>query len=154
VVYLVKNPSGKEHAQAEGSIRNKQHAKDEFGFKINHPSPDELVDIVTVKGAYKKLPPNDYEVRILRVYPDKGFMPVGREVEFDELHKTWQIRNCDIGGQSRDDRALVVAIVGKSGLALFKYFRAAAATHNELVKAYKEATQKSDARYLPLIYDV
>ena len=121
-----------------------------YGITITSPRPNAQVDRVDVTGEIKRQPPDGYKLMILRIHPDSqgGFVPL-KEVKFIDK-KRWVAEQCDIGGKTGDARALGVYLVGKSGQALFGYFRDAADVHNPM-KIELEAFSKREQKFLPLI---
>ena len=106
-----------------------------YGIAITLPKPGNSPGRVDVHGTFKKKPPEGYVLRVLRVYPNEEHIPLGH-AKFDERKGTWEVLNCDIGGEPGDPRDLVAALVGPSGSALFEYFDHAAALHNTTLRQY------------------
>lgn len=110
-----------------------------YGLKITYPEAGDNLDrVVPVRGTFKTLPPNGYEVRLLRIYPKSdAYYPMGH-ASFKLPEKTWEAPDCDLGGDASDVRIIGLYIVGPSGIVLLEYFKLAESAHratrNELVK--------------------
>lgn len=87
----------------------------DFCIKITSPDHEEGINgKVKVKGTYEKRWPDNYNLRVLRGYPQGGFVP-NSSVTCDHTTKTWVAQDFDIGGDSGDARRIEVWLVGQDG---------------------------------------
>jgi hypothetical protein len=120
-----------------------------YGIRITSPTGADPVDVVDVNGTFQLIPPG-YELRTLRYYPrTNGFIPHGA-VATDGLEKTWRVSGFDVGGQSGEERGIVIVLAGSGAKMLLDYWVQAHTALSEVQKALREATGKY-GRWLPEI---
>ena len=117
--------------------------KEACGIAITSPREGEHIGIVNVEGTIKKKLPARYTLETLRMYPEGGFVPMGR-AEPDYKAGTWRAHGCNIGGVSGNARIIGAYLVGPSGRTLFKYYDQA----NDVLKIARRLAKRDDI-YLP-----
>jgi hypothetical protein len=122
-----------------------------YGLKITYPEAgDELDRHVNIRGTFKKRPPEGYDVRLLRLYPKSGaYYPMGH-ASFSSSEKTWEAPECDLGGDSRDNRIIGLYLVGPSGKILLEYFKLAEGAHRDTRNELEKLGGKAIG-FLPLL---
>jgi hypothetical protein len=114
-----------------------------FGIKITYPVEGEKVERTSVRGTIKRQIPKDYVLKVLRVYTDHGFVPVGEAII--SLEKgTWEAHGCHVGGKPGEPRWLAACLVGPGGMALFDYHQRAALAHNPVRDRLQDLTKKEE----------
>jgi hypothetical protein len=99
---------------------------EQYNFKIIHPQNGQPVEVsdqhFDVRGTYDKKPPDGYSIEIIEFDPAKkdNYRPRRPAVLEDE--KNLRARRIWGGDQDGAERTIGVALVGKSGKALFDYF--------------------------------
>jgi hypothetical protein len=124
----------------EQRSRERIPKRETYDVKIQYPTPGAEVYKVDVVGTIKKSKlPEDYELRVFRLYPQNGgFVPIGEVTISDD--GTWKAMQCNIGGEKGNDRGIGIYLVGSSGRALLNYFVLATAKHNELMSSAPSST--------------
>ncbi|PPA04605.1 hypothetical protein C4E44_08090 [Pseudomonas sp. MWU12-2312b] len=110
-----------------------------LGVKIVHPENNSVISGRTgIRGTLKQALPRGYELRILRGYPDGGFVPSSQTV-VDEEAKTWFVQDFDIGGEAKDKRTIEAWIVGSDGAVLLDTWLAANGVHGMAARQLERA---------------
>jgi len=130
-----------------------------LGIKIDHPESNATITgKVDVKGTIARPLPNGYELRILRGYPQGGFVPNAQSL-CDHDKKTWLVQQFDIGGAKDESRTIEAWLVGPDGRLLLDTWLAAHEVHrgtisqvekfapNERVTWLKPITQGTSDMY-------
>lgn len=121
-----------------------------FEIRITSPAANQAVDIITVEGTYKELPP-DYELRTLRYYPDQhGFVPHGNVV-INRVQRTWKVNRFDVGGDPGDARGVEIALIGRNAKILLDYWMRAHEVHSIVMEKLSEPEKRG--KWLPAIKD-
>jgi len=120
-----------------------------YGIKIQSPAAGAWVHVVDVSGSMEKATlPENYSLRVFRMYPEGGFIPMG-EAHIDAETLTWKAERCDIAGKPRNQRSIAVFLVGPAGAALLDYHVKATQTHRATLEQLKQCGKTGD--YLPPI---
>jgi len=120
-----------------------------YGIKITSPAEGDHVDQLTVRGLIKKELPTGYVLKVLRFYPNNGYVPlVDAVVSIDK--GTWEASGCSTGGNPGDTRYFTAHLVGPGGIELLSYYRTASNKHNAMRDRLMKLT-KTNEEYLPLI---
>jgi hypothetical protein len=122
-----------------------------YGIHISAPDGVSPVDVLDVHGAYEIIPPG-FDLRTLRYYPlQNGFIPHG-SVAIDRATKTWRVNRFDVGGESGEDRGIVIALAGPGARILLDYWLQAHTAHAQVQEALHTATG-THGSWLPPITD-
>ena len=130
-------------------------------IKITSPTPNSEATRVDVFGTVEGTIPKGYVLRLMRVYGNERFTPVGPkriEVKAGE----WVAQDCELGGKPGEKRYFAAYLVGPSGEALLAYHNEASSTHQRTLSqlrtlskaAVKEKSLQAatpEPEYLPAI---
>lgn len=119
-----------------------------FGITIRSPIEGTEVSGKThVNGDYKKKWPNNYELVLLRGYPQGGFVP-NSAVTCDPEKKSWMAQDFDIGGASGNARRIEAWLIGQDGRVLLDNW----AENHKVVRDLNDAVGSGEkAQWLPPI---
>ena len=118
-------------------------------IKITYPNAGIVGDPIDVGGTIKKMPPDGYELWVLKIYSNDKFTPV-RKATIDIENNAWVAHSCSVGGKPGETRDLGAYLVGPSGAALINYYRSAADLHKQTMEQLR-ASSGNQADYLPAI---
>jgi hypothetical protein len=122
-----------------------------YGIKITLPRENDEVNIVDVRGTIKQALPENYTLRLCRIYPGSVKMtPIGKAT-IDLSAGEWVADNCNVGGKSGDKRSIAAFIVGPSGAALIEYHDNAGKIHRKTMLELEQLTKKQRDDWLPAI---
>jgi hypothetical protein len=121
-----------------------------YGIKITSVRDNDRLDKkASFRGSFSKTPPQDYEIFIVRIYPNDGsYYPM--HTASINSDKTWQTIDCDLGGNPGDTRIIAVCLAGVSSRAFFDYFKMAEASHGKALDLMRKANVTGGG-YLPVI---
>jgi len=122
-----------------------------YRIEINYPTKNDEVDTFDVKGTIKKALPENYTLRVLRVYSENRVAPTGGEGWVDPEKGIWEVTGCNMGTIARkgEQRDFAVYLVGPSGKALLDYFGDAGRVHKLAMDKLQKAGIETE--YLPAI---
>jgi hypothetical protein len=122
-----------------------------FGIKITYPREGDEVNTVDVRGTIKQALPENYTLRLFRVYPGSARMtPIGKAT-IDLSAGEWTADHCNVGGKSGDKRSIAAFIAGPSGAALIQYHDDAGRIHRKTMLELEQLTNKQRDDWLPAI---
>ena len=121
-----------------------------YDIKITSARDNDFLDKkVPFRGTFSKAPPKDYEIYVIRIYPnDDSYYPM-RTASMNAA-KTWEATDCDLGGNPNDTRIVAVCLGGLSTRAFFDYFKMAEKSHGRTLDLLHKANVMG-GDYLPLI---
>ncbi len=120
-----------------------------YGITITSPQDGDHVNHLTVRGSIKKALPKGFVLKVLRFYPNNGYVPLSTAVVSVEKG-TWEAANCSTGGNPGDTRYLTAYLIGPAGNVLLDYYREASNLHNPMREQLMKLTNLP-AEFLPLI---
>lgn len=118
-----------------------------YGISITSPTRGAQIKRTNVTGTIRKLPPKEYKLWILRIYPTDEYQPL-RKISLNKGQKDWEARDCDIGGKPGESRRLGACLIGPTSQILFEYFLFATDRHNRMMDELNVPQDKKD-RWLP-----
>jgi hypothetical protein len=93
-----------------------------YGIMIDSPRPGSVMDgTFTVSGTYRSLPPADSLILIDEATDQKNYWPSSYPIQINQTLQTWS-GEFYLGGNSGDKANVNIALVGKSGRALYEYY--------------------------------
>jgi hypothetical protein len=100
-----------------------------FGIRIDQPDNNALVTGKTkIEGSIARPLPEGYELRIMRGYPEGGFVP-STQTLCNHNTQRWLVQEFDIGGKKGDARTIEAWMVGPDGRLLLDTWLAAQRVH-------------------------
>ena len=121
----------------------------DYGIRITYPRAGDEVETVDVQGTITRDLAAGYCLRVFRVYPDHGLVPLTM-AKIDMATKSWVANRCHIGGRKGEMRAFAAYIVGESGEALVAFHDVAVNIHSETMEQAR-AAKGAVPKYLPPI---
>jgi hypothetical protein len=135
---------------AYAAIRDREPRRP-HGIKITFPIQGQLVDRVNVQGSMARRPPKRYALWVVRIYRGGDLVPL-RKASLQVNQRKWEAKECDVGGETGQERTLGVFLVGPSTQKFFEYFKSAAERHNYWMDKLN-VPKGEPQRYLPAIED-
>ena len=121
-----------------------------YGIKIATPHEQDEINTVDVRGVIKSPLPDDYSLRVFRIYPGSERMtPIGKAT-IDNAAGTWVAENCNAGGKTGDKRSIAAFLVGAAGVALIDYHNDAARVHHK-TRDQLRAANGTEGDFLPAL---
>jgi hypothetical protein len=120
-------------------VQQKPRSSGPYGISITNPKSGSVRETEDVRGSIKKRPPNDYQLWLLRFYPDGRYVPI-QEVQLRDRADEWEVKDCDVGGKgkSNDKRTLAAYLVGPYTQELFKFRKEASDRYYGLIKSVEK----------------
>jgi hypothetical protein len=124
------------------------------GIKITSPSKGANVpESVKVMLEVQKPPPQDYDLRIFRLFPRNGTLyPTSIARRTGPKGKIWEADACSLGGSPGEERIIAAFLVGPSGKALVEYCHAASDSHWKTLQELRAVKNAGAGEYLPNIH--
>ena len=146
-----------EHGGTQTPVQTEQLSEDKKAalpeIKITYPPENfQVSEKIHVLGTITHMPPAQYHLWLIRIYPTGRFWPVQR-IFVSERQTRWEGRGYWVGGRSGQERGIGAFLVGPGGQKMFDYLLEAAEHHNSWMDKAKIAPNTEGRNLPPIPHD-